>query len=302
MNSAVRQSLPILSLVVVGFLMKQVGLIRPGESQIIARLIINTTLPVVIFLSIARADVAPQKMGLLALCGVLVCVGSGIVSSLVVGYLNLERQIAGVIIVATMILNIGFVLFPIFLTVYGEEGISRLAAFDLGNSIVAHSLGFYIITRYGNRPPNGFMPSIKRVLSLPVLWAVLAGLAFNLLSIQLSPFAEKILEPLAAANIPLAMLTLGAFLQFRYRNLPLMGLTAALRIGGGFLIGQALVYVTNLQGLDQAAVSLGAAMPSGMAVMVYAASEGLDAEFAAGAISLSILLGLIVLPVLLSMY
>jgi hypothetical protein len=39
-----------------------------------------------------------------------------------------------------------------------------------------------------------------------------------------------------------------------------------------------------------------------MAVMVYAASEGLDAEFAAGAISLSILLGLIILPVLLSLY
>jgi predicted permease len=49
-------------------------------------------------------------------------------------------------------------------------------------------------------------------------------------------------------------------------------------------------------------VSLGSAMPIGMAVMVYSVSEGLDAEFAAGAISLSILAGLIVLPVLLSLY
>ncbi len=80
MNSAVRQALPILSLVVVGFLLKQVGLIRSGDSQVIARLIINTTLPAVIFLSIARANVAPAKMALLALCGVLVSLGLSVIS------------------------------------------------------------------------------------------------------------------------------------------------------------------------------------------------------------------------------
>ena len=81
-----------------------------------------------------------------------------------------------------------------------------------------------------------------------------------------------------------------------------MGLTVALRIGGGFLLGQALVRLAHLQGLDRAAVSIGAAMPVGMAVMAYAASEGLDVEFAAGTISLSILAGLFVLPVLLSIF
>ena len=302
MNSAVRQSLPILSLIVAGFLLKQVGLIRSGDSQVIARLIINTTLPAVIFLSIARANVAPAQMALLALCGVVVSLGLSLIAGSVVGFLELERQVAGVVILATMIINIGFFLFPVFLTVYGEEGLSRLAAFDLGHSLIAHSYGFYLATRYGNRPPSGFRRSIQRVLSLPVLWAVIAGLAVNLLRVQLSPFVIKVLEPLAVANIPLAMITLGAFLQLRYSNLPLMGLTVALRIGGGFLIGLALVILAQLQGLDRAAVSMGAAMPTGMAVMVYAASEGMDAEFAAGTISLSILVGLIVLPVLLSLY
>jgi predicted permease len=60
--------------------------------------------------------------------------------------------------------------------------------------------------------------------------------------------------------------------------------------------------MANLQELERAAVSMGAAMPAGMAVMVYAASEGMDAVFAAGTGSLSILLGLMVLPVLLSIY
>jgi predicted permease len=288
--------------VLVGFILKQVGLIRSGDSQVIARLIINITLPAVIFLSIVRVNVPPAKLALLALCGVVVCLGMGLISASLTSYLGVERQIAGVIILGTMIINIGFFLFPVFLTVYGQDGLSRLAAFDLGNSLVASSYGFYVATRHGNKPPIGFQLSMRRVLALPILWAVLAGLAFNLLRIQLSPFITNILEPLAEANVPLAMITLGAFLQLRYSNLPLMGLTVALRMGGGFLIGLLLVLLTRFQGLDQVAVSMGAAMPSGMAVMVYAASEGMDAEFAAGTISLSILAGLIVLPVLLSLF
>ncbi len=103
----------------------------------------------------------------------------------------MRRQIAGVVILATMIINIGFFLFPVFLTVYGQEGISRLAAFDLGNSLVAHSYGFYLATRYGNRPPVGIWSSIKRVLALPVLWAVIAGLVVNLMRVQISSFLAQ---------------------------------------------------------------------------------------------------------------
>jgi predicted permease len=71
-------------------------------------------------------------------------------------------------------------------------------------------------------------------------------------------------------------------------------------MGVGTLLGQALVALANLQSLEKVAVSLGAGMPIGLSVMVYALSEGLDAELAAGTISLSILVGLFWLPLLLS--
>lgn len=302
MTSPVRQALPIFGFVLVGFLLKQVGLIRLGDSQVIARLIINTTLPALIFLSIARANVAPSKLAVLALCGMLVSLGLSVISGSLAGYLGYERQIAGVVILGTMIINIGFFLFPVFQTVYGQEGISRLAAFDLGNSIVAHSYGFYLATRYGSRPPVGIWSGIKRILALPVLWAVLAGLVVNLTRVQIPPFLLKMLEPLAVANTPLAMITLGTFIQLRYPNWQPMALTVALRIGGGFLLGQALVGLANLHGLDRVAVSMGSAMPIGLAVLVYSVNEGMDAEFAAGIISLSIIVGLLVLPFLLSLY
>ena len=302
MNPAVAQSLPIISLVVVGFMLKQAGFIHPGDGQVIARLIVNTTLPAVIFLSVARANVTPERLAVLALCGIVISLGLRAAAGWCVSRLKLERRVAGVVILAAMVINVGFFLFPIFQTVYGQEGISRLAAFDLGNSLIANSYGYYLAGCYGNKTPCGFRHSLKRVLALPVLWAGFAGLAVNLSGAQLPSFVLKLLEPLGAANTPLAMLTLGSFLQLRYPNWKPMALTVALRMGLGFVLGQVLVFLAHLQGLERTAVGMGAAMPIGLVVLVYAATEGMDAEFAAGTVSLSILVGLFLTPVLLSLY
>jgi len=302
MSPAVAQSLPIISLAVAGFLLKQLGLIRPGDGQVLARFIVNTILPAAIFLSVARANVAPDRLAVLALCGIAISLGLRVAAGWCVSWLKLERRAAGVVILAAMVINVGFFLFPIFQTVYGQEGISRLAAFDLGNSLMANSYGYYLAGCYGDKSSCGFRYSLKRVLALPVLWAGLAGLAVSLSEVQLPSFMGKVLEPLAAANTPLAMLTLGSFLQLHYSNWKPMTLAVVLRMGVGFALGQLMVFLAHLQGLERVAVSMGAAMPIGLVVLVYSATEGLDAELAAGTVSLSILAGLFATPMLLSLY
>jgi predicted permease len=60
--------------------------------------------------------------------------------------------------------------------VCGKEGISRLAVFDIGNSFVANSYGFYIATYHGDTPPCGFRHSLQRVLAIPNLVGWTGGL------------------------------------------------------------------------------------------------------------------------------
>ena len=302
MSPAVAQTLPIISLMLVGFLLRQAGLIRLDDRQVLSRLILNTTLPAIIFLSVARATVTPGRLAILALCGLLVALGQTLVSSWLVARLKLERQMAGVVIIGTMVINVGFFLFPIFATAYGAEGLSRLAAFDVGNTLVSSCAGFYLATRFGDNPPCGLAGIVKRVLTLPILWAALLGLAVNLGQVTLPGFLLKLLEPLGAANTPLAMVTLGSFLQFRFPKWRPMALTVALRMGLGFVLGQVLVMINQLQGLERLAVAMGTAMPSGMVVLVYAATEGLDTELAAGVVSMGLLAGLLVAPALLWFY
>jgi malate permease and related proteins len=302
MSPAVVQTLPILCLMAVGCLLKQAGLIRSGDGQVLTRLIVNATLPAVIFLSVARANVSPARLALLASCGFLLAVTQRAVAGQAVRWFKFNRAVAGVVILGAMIVNVGFFLYPIFLAVYGQEGLSRLAAFDVGNSLVASSYGYYLATRHGDRPPSGVWRSLRRTLALPLLWAALAGLAVNLARLNLPGFVLKLLEPLGSANTPLAMITLGSFLQFRLRNWKPLLLTVGLRMGLGLILGLALVAMFQLQGLERAAVLLATAMPSGMVVLIYSAAVGLDTELAAGVVSLGLMAGVFVAPALLSIY
>jgi predicted permease len=302
MDLILGQSAPIIGLMVVGFLLRQGQIIHPGDGHVMARLIINTTLPALIFVSLARADIEPASLIILALCGAAIPLILHRLAMLLARIMQLKRGIAGVMVISTMATNIGFFLFPFFLAFYGKAGISQLAAFDVGNSLVANSYAYYMATCYGDRPICGLGTSLKRVLALPTLWANIFGVAVNLTGFSLPALAVQVLEPLAAANTPLAMLALGSFIELRFSNWKPMLVTVGLRIGAGWLLGQALVLVFGLTGLARMAVSLGAAMPIGAIVLVYASMERLDVDFAATTISLSILVALLVTPLLLSIH
>ncbi len=302
MDLVLSQSAPIIGLVIIGFVLRQSQVIRPDDGRVMLRLIIHTTLPAVIFVALAQAHIEPANLVILALCGAAIPL---ILHRLAIGVARitrLERSVAGVMIVSTLATNIGYFLFPFFQAFYGGEGVSRLAAFDVGNSLIASSFAYYVATRYGDRRTYSIGASLKRVLALPTLWACILGVTANLTGFSLPTLAIQVLDPLAAANTPLALLALGSFVDLRFSNWKPILATVGLRIGVGWLLGQALVLAFGLTGLARAAVSIGAAMPIGMVVLIYSSLEGLDVDFAATAISLSILAGLLITPLLLSVY
>lgn len=302
MSPALAQTLPVLSLVVVGFVLKQIGAFRNGDGQVLARLIINITLPAVIFLSVAHADVPPARWVVLAFCGMAIPLLLQLVAGGVVLRLRWPRRTAGVVLLGTMATNIGFFLYPLFGALYGPAGTSQLAAFDIGNSLVCNSLGLYVAIRYGDAHAADVRQGIRRVLTSPVLLAVAFGLVVNLTGLEIPPAVLRPVELVSQANTPLAMLTLGSFLQVRYARWAPLVVSVALRMGVGFLIGQLLVLLFGLSGMERVTVAIGAAMPVGLVTLVYSVSEGLDAEVAAGAISLSILVGMVITPLLLTAF
>lgn len=296
MNPTVTESLPVICLVLVGFCLKKVKVFKEEDGSIFSRMIINITLPCIIFLSISQAKIESSELLLLAGSGftiaIVLCLISGAVSRL----LKLEDSVAGVVILGCMVMNIGSLMYPVVSAVYGAEAVSRTAAFDIGNSVMASGYGYYIATQYGSKNPRGLLNGIKRVFTVPVIWAIIFALVVNLAGWTTPAFITKIITPLSLANTPLAMLALGIFVNFKFPRWKLMTLTVFMRMGLGFLIGQLIVLLTHMQGMDRMVVTLASVMPIGMIPLVYASTEGLDTEFAAACISLSIIAGLIITP------
>ncbi len=302
MATILLQSLPMLAWIAAGCLFRQARILRRDDGHAMARVIIYATLPALLFLSLARAELAVGSIVLLAFCGAAIPLLLQLGARLAVRAMRLEKAVAGVLITSTMVSNIGFFLVPFFLAFYGTEGISRLAAFDLGNSLVGNSYAYYTATRYGTSAASAWQAGLKRVLGLPTFWANVLGIAVNLTGLALPAWLVGVLEPVSKANGPLAMLTLGAFIELRFSKWTPMLMAVALRVAGGWALGQAFVAAFGLQGLERATVAMGAAMPIGVVVLVYASMEGLDTDFAASAISLSILAGLLIMPILLAAY
>jgi len=179
-------------------------------------------------------------------------------------------------------------------------GLGRLAVYDIGNSLIGNSFTYYLAVSYGDQRGRSVGDHLKRVLTLPTLWAGILGLAVSLAGWELPMAVTKVLEPLAQANLPLAMLTVGVFIELRLRHLWALGLALFVKMGLGWGLGQVAATSLGLQGLDRLVVTVAPAMPVGLIVLVYAAREGLDTEFAANLVSLSILVGLVIAPLLLA--
>ncbi len=302
MNPTVTESLPIISLVMVGFCLKKLKVLKEEDGALFSRIIINVTLPCIIFSSISQARMQLNELLLLAASGFFVALVLRVLGGGVARILKLEDSVAGVVVLGCMVMSVGSLMVPVMSTTYGAEGVSRTAAFDVGNSMMASGYGFYIATQYGSRRSNSLFEGIKRIFSVPVVWAILLALVVNLAGLTIPAFLSKMINPLASANAPLAMIALGIFINFKFPRWKLAGLTVFMRMGIGFLLGQLFIWLTHMQGLDRTVVSLCSAMPIGMVPLAYAATEGLDTEFAAACISLSIIIGVILTPLLLSLY
>lgn len=300
LSDFIGQTYHVLALAALGALLRQLGLLKQGDGEVLANVVISTTLPAAIFSSIARTSVSLTSVGLLLLSAAAIPVLQYLVGRVIVGRLNLERGTRGVFLASTTVSNLGFFLFPLFAVQYGAEGLGRLAVYDIGNSLLGNSLTYYLAVSHGSQAERSVQENLKKVLTLPTLWAGVLGLVVSLAGWELPAVAAKILDPLAQANVPLAMLTVGIFIELRLNHVGAMAVALLVKMGLGWVLGQGAVTLLGLESLDHLVVTAAPAMPVGLIVLAYAAREKLDTEFAANLISLSILAALIVTPLLLA--
>src|SRR5690606_24815057 len=124
-----------------------------------------------------------------------------------------------------------------------------------------------------------------------------AALTINLSGLGLNETLAQALNGIGTISILLVMVALGVHFKPRRVRSALILYPILLRVGLGLALGWLWVLLLDLDGLTRSLVLFGAVAPVGFNTLVFASLEKLDEEFAAGVVSLSVLISLFYLPV-----
>ncbi len=289
--------LPVFAFFALGVILSQFKYASHEHGGFLLKLMFFVTLPILILVKLPPIEIGPDKI-YLPLMNILINLGCMMVMIITTRFMQIERKTLGVMLVSSMIINNIFI-FPFILTVLGDEAFADAIIFDIGNGLTTLTLTYVVAFSYG--PNRARLRAILlNMIKLPVMWALLLALLLNFNSITLPESINYFLEPIGLLTSPLILIALGIYFTPRMKNLSLISLTIFIRMFFGLLIGISLATIFNLQGQTYAVVVLCSAAPIGFNALTYSSLAKLDMEFASSAVSMSILIGMITIPIMMS--
>jgi predicted permease len=284
----------LIGLFVAGHAARRLGWLKPPQAGLMLRLVITTGLPALIIADISRISLRSDFITL-PLASLIIMLVSLAVALVVVRAMQLPRAEAGALVLCAMSLNNSF-LFPFVIAAWGQEGFAQLALFDLGHIIGQSTFVYMLAAWYGGHGTSA-SAIFGRVFTFPPLWALLAALLLNVTDVALPMWLVTVLRTVGQLILLLVIVALGVLFDARLARDKRVVTTLALRMVLGLALGFALAWAFNAEGLTRAVLVLGAAAPIGFSAVVFADREKLNRELAASAASVSVVIGLVLVPV-----
>lgn len=291
--------IPLAALMIAGFVM---GKMQNIDLKTVGYLAIYCFTPIVGFGGAAQLHISPSVLMLpFVTCLMASCVGTTLFYA---GHKFLsDKSLAYLLPIATGSGNTGYFGLPVAIALFGSEitGVYLLAI--LGISVFESTIGYYFI----HRGVLSAKEALKRVAKLPLLYSLIAGLAFAASGLELPAPALKLWELSKGAYVCLGMMIIGIALSQQRRftiSLPLLGFG----ILGRFMMWPLLAigFVTFDRHITEffspmmhhciLLISV-APMPANLAA--YAAQNNLRVDQAAGLILITTVMAVIGLPFIL---
>lgn len=297
-------ALAALAIILTGAWMRRAGVLRDEARPGLVAVVIYVAMPALVFLVIVRAHLTPALM--------LVPVAGLLIHSLLVALmlpvarlLRLDRPSTGAFLLVTAGANTGFFGLPLIVASGDEFSHSAAAVYDavatgLTTWVTTVAIAAIFSPREGRPGGIGVHPrTVLAGLFLPPMWALLAGIVWNLtLGHDIPLVLEKPLEIAAAAVLPVVMIYVGAMIDLGgvRRRWRVVSVATVLRLGLGPVMGLGVGAALGLSGPVLHTVVILSAMPSAMMSLVLGAREGLDADILVGTIVATALLSTLTLP------
>nr|WP_303714620.1 AEC family transporter [Methanoculleus marisnigri] len=202
------QILILVLLIAAGYIAVTTKIVDPRATRGLSGLLINITLPALIVASM-QVPFTPERLAgaeTLILATAALYVISLAIAWVVSKAMRVPAAEEGVLQFAIVFGNVGFMGFPVALTLFGEDSLFYVAIFNLFFNVLVFSVGIAMLTEGRGK---GFDP---RLLANPGIATSVVGLALFLGSVEIpSPFIDSI-DLLGGVTTPLAMIIVGAML------------------------------------------------------------------------------------------
>ena len=267
--------LAIILMILIGYASKKIGLLKSEDSIPLNKIVINITIPALIFIAMYGADLSNISV-LIPIT--LICIVTGSLCGLIIYLLSrakgYSKKTKWTLVGTSTLFNSGFLGYPIVLGVFGASGLVRAVFYDMGSTILFLCLGIFFIILFGGK----YTSIIKRTLLFPPLWAIILGIIANIMHFDLGFLPLNVLKYLSGAAIPVIMISLGLSLEVGgLKNyLGAASFVSMIRLIISPIIAFSLVYFFGLSGLGGTVTVVEAGMPSAILSLVLAASYDLD--------------------------
>lgn len=237
-------------LIVIGFAAGRTGLVSEKGQSDLTNLVLYVTMPATIFKAMQlpfereRIQTALQIIAIM----LLVYAFMYLVGRLYTHFLSASPADKDLIRAALLLSNTSFMGYPMVQSLLGEEALFyAVVGAGFLFELVSWSLGIYLVSRRGKG--TGF--NWKKVVFSPGILAALAGLVFFVGQWPLIPPLQSVIDSLAPATSPLAMMVVGLMLSRSnvrdcFANKPVYGICLVKLL----VIPLSLVLALRLCGLD----------------------------------------------------
>lgn len=284
--------LQIANILAPGMLLACIGLVWHFKGprfpvEFVTTLVLNVTMPALLFHTLATSDVPVAALGRMALATLVIHVVFTTLAIMVLRFAGKDWRLC----IAHVVGNTGNLGLPVCFLAFAEEGLAYAMTFFAVQCLLLFSLGDAIFAGSA---------SVSRVLRSPILNAIWLGVLVRVFDWQLPEIFMQTTQLLGQIVIPLMLITLGVSLAgMRTAQLPSNLLWSFIRTGMAMVTGFGIAWLMGLTGVARGVLIIETVAPVAVFNYLLAIKHGRDSTEVSGLILVTHIAAIFYLPLVL---
>ncbi len=263
------------------------------------QLVLYVLMPCLVFTSLLTVDFRSEEPVKITAFAFLMAFAMLAVALVIVRAARLDRVTSSAFMLTAAFPNLGNYGLSVVLLAYGQEGLAIGVILLAVQSLYGLTMAIFI----ASSGHASLLRSLGEVFRQPMIYAVAAGLFFNLTRVPVPGFISSAIALPSQAAIPLMLLVLGMHFAgtSRIDERRLVSVAVFTRLVIGTLVGWALTVALGIDGVARDVLIVGAAMPTAVFTILTATQFNARPRFVSDVVVASTLVSIVTVTAVLAL-